>query len=377
MRNKIGLITFVSNNYGTCLQAYAMRKALEKLVGKNAVVFIRYELKSAIGQRQSVIRRIVAGFSRYSINELLHFKRYKDIIANREKKFAVFKKLIYTETKTYHSVEELKDDNHDFSTVVCGSDMIWSPEYFHYLDAYLLTWCNEPRRVSYAPSFGSTEINVELINKYAEALNKFYRISCREQSGAQLVEKIIGRKVPVVLDPTLLFDQSQWRTWFPLKYQIIPPYILVYCFGGISSSMRRQVETLSRREKMSIRYILSPRLSDTIHENINGDLSYGPEEYVQLFANASFIVVNGYHGLIFSLIFEKPFVLLHRDKQEHWGVHEQRMSDLLQNLGLENRYINPDAIINDKFLTLDYKNAREVIKIERNRSWEYLNEALQ
>ncbi len=377
MNNKFGFITFVSNNYGTCLQAYAMRKALEKIVGDNSVVFVRYESSPSKYQHQNVVRRIIAVFSRYSINELIHFKRYKDIIINREKKFATFKNLIYKDAKTYHSVEELKENSLSFSTVVCGSDMIWSPEFPQYLDVYLLTWCKNARRVSYAPSFGSTDISVELMKKYEEALTDFYRISCREQSGAQLVDTIIGKKVPVVLDPTLLFDQSQWLTWFPQRQKIVPPYILVYCFGGISSSMRRQVEAISRRERMAIRYIFSPRISDTIHESINGDISYGPAEYVQLFANASFIVVNGYHGLIFSLIFEKPFVLLHRDKQEHWGVHEHRMSDLLKILSLEDRYINPDAKIQDTFLTLDYKSVSDVIKKERDRSWEYLKEALQ
>ena len=142
--------------------------------------------------------------------------------------------------------------------------------------------------------------------------------------------------------------------------------------------MRQQLEKISQKKNMGIRFILSPKLSDTIHEYINNDdLAYGPAEFVQLFANATFTVVNGYHGLIFSLIFEKPFVLLHRDMQEHWGQHEQRMSDLLGQLGLDNRYIAPDSTIDDSFYALEYNDVRDKIKKECESSWNYLKEALQ
>ena len=228
------------------------------------------------------------------------------------------------------------------------------------------------------PSIGNVHFELSLQQQYKDRLSEFSNVSCREKSGAHLLEGLLNKEVPVVLDPTMLFDAEQWLNWFPVAVESNKkPFILVYCFGGVSDSMDRQLQELGQKLSMHVRYILSPSIKDTVGELKYGDGAYGPAEYVQLFSVAAFTVVNGYHGLLFSLIFEKPFVLLHRNKNEHWGTHENRMGEILKAVHLEERYVSPDEKIKETMLSLDYSDARKTIAEMREQSWNYLKEALQ
>lgn len=73
-------------------------------------------------------------------------------------------------------------------------------------------------------------------------------------------------------------------------------------------------------------------------------MGYGPREFVSLFMNANFIITNTYHGLMFSLISQKPFALVHRTKNNKWKSNEGRMSFILQMVGLSKRYIDPEQL---------------------------------
>lgn len=374
---QIGFITFISDNYGTCLQAFAMKKAIQLAIkGRGDIHFIHClrPVKKQNNRKSCILAKILF---HYSITELYRWNRFKTINDKRIKLFQEFKQMIYGQNSKYDSYEKLKELDGDFTHVVCGSDMIWSPEFAESLDVYLLTWSTKAKNIAYAPSIGNVEMEGSLKVKYREAFKKFSALSCRELSGASFISSLSGLKIPVVVDPTLLFTASEWLNWFPNEKLTSSPYILVYCFGGISSIMRRHINDLAKQKSMIVRYILSPNINDTVRECRYGSGVYGPKEYVGLFSDASFTIVNGYHGLLFSLIFEKPFVCLHRGSDEHWSVHENRMKELIDRLGLEKRYILPDDKIEETMLHLDYSEISRKIKSEREVSWNYLKKALE
>lgn len=374
MNQRIGLLTFTSNNYGACLQAYAMRKALEAL--KAEVTFINY-IPASENPAGSSSRKSLRTFLSYVLSRDLPARlKARPIHAARAIRFDDFRKRhILTDSHSYTSIAELESLKERLDAVVCGSDMIWSAETPHLLDTFLLTWCGDMRRISYAPSIGNTDIPDHLIAKYRTALADFNAISCREKSGSDLISSLTGRDIPTVADPTLLFDASQWSDWFPAE-RPTRPYILVYCFDGINSSMRRQLKAIARRHDIDIRYILSNNPRDTVRETRYGDGAYGPAEFVGLFSQAAFTVVNGYHGLLFSLIFRKPFALLHREQGTHWGIHETRMEEMTDRLGLQDRYIMPDGVITDDMLSLDYTAIADKLETLSRDSYSYLQNAL-
>lgn len=155
---KIGLITFVSQNYGTSLQGFAMKKAIERASDEGEVRFIHFVRSSAYA-RLTLCARLRNLLTRHSLKDIFLLGLRKKIEKKTSSKFRGFQNMILTDSQTYRSVDELLPLDQELSAVVCGSDMVWSPEYAQYLDAYLLTWCKHSKRISYAPSLGS--INME------------------------------------------------------------------------------------------------------------------------------------------------------------------------------------------------------------------------
>lgn len=376
MNKQIGFITFLSDNYGTCLQAFAMKKAIQLiLAGKGHIQYIHY-VRSAKKSNKSSFFKLVNIFFHHSVSELLNWNKFKEINRKRLNLFREFKQAICEQGVEYTTYDSLKELDGSFTHIVCGSDMIWSPEFSDSLDAYLLTWSTIAKNIAYAPSIGCIEMSERLKAQYKNAFKNFSKLSCRELSGASFISSLTGSNIPMVVDPTLLFSASEWLDWFPKNESTNKPYILIYCFGGISPIMRRHVNLLAKQKSMTVRYILSPNMNDTIRETMYGNGVYGPKEYVGLFADAAFTIVNGYHGVLFSLIFEKPFVCLHRRSDELWGIHENRMREIIDRFGLERRYILPDDDIKESMLHLDYSEISIKIDRERKESWDYLKEAL-
>lgn len=64
--------------------------------------------------------------------------------------------------------------------------------------------------VAYATSFGQSSLPKDTTKLAKVFLSKIKHISVREESGARIVNNITGRTVPVVCDPTLLFDGKDW-----------------------------------------------------------------------------------------------------------------------------------------------------------------------
>lgn len=374
----IGVLTFASNNYGACLQAFSIIQAI-KAITKAEVHFINYNCPANSSEGSSKKRNpltLLSGLFRVNIYKYL---KARPIFIKRNEKFNHFRKeYIIGDDIVYDNIDELKEISDKYSAIVCGSDMIWSSEFIDDLDIYMLSWCGRAKRISYAPSIGDIDIALTHKEKYLANLSKFDSISCREQNAVEFVKAISGIDAELVVDPTLLFDKKQWTEWFVNENdKAESQYNLVYCFGGITDSIRKQLNSIEKRQGIITRYILSDKLSDTVNELKFGDGAYGPAEYVNLFANANFVVVNGYHGLIFALIFEKPFVVLHRGEGEHWGKHEVRMTELLGRLNLKERYISRDAEIPSEFYTLDYSEIRDAISYMREESYAYLSNALE
>lgn len=111
--------------------------------------------------------------------------------------------------------------------------------------------------------------------------------------------------------------------------------------------------------------------------NMNALDDYGPIGFLSLYYNAEYIIADGFHGLLFSLIFEKPFSLIHRDKKEHWGLYEDRMMSTLKDLELESRYIYSDEQFDHSMLNLDYTEIQELIEKKRKLSEDYLKNSLE
>lgn len=372
----VGIVTFhESDNYGTCLQAFALQRIIEQLGYK--VEILRYDRNNLEkNSKASFIARVKALFVAFPGLSIIYYPAEKKRRMRKKNIFNKFRDEYLTySSHSYDSSEELKCANSVYDVFVCGSDMIWAAERAGDLNVYFLCFADKVKRIAYAPSFGGAVIEPALEPRYRELLNQMRFISCREPSGCNLIRELTGRKAQYVLDPTMLIDKEYWSSLFPFNLKMDKPYILCYCFGGVPAFFKASLQKLAKVLNCSVRYI--PANQYEYREEMKcSNFDYGPKEFVQLYQKASFIITNSYHGLLFSLIYEKPFLVLHRNHSEHWALHEDRMDSMLSKLKLSDRYISAQDEISDIKYEMEYSFARKVLEELREDSINYLREAL-
>lgn len=54
---------------------------------------------------------------------------------------------------------------------------------------------------------------------FKDSLNEMKAISMREKARAELVKKLTGRDVPVLVDPTILLSKEEWQ-----KIELVPEW---------------------------------------------------------------------------------------------------------------------------------------------------------
>ncbi|MBQ8942982.1 MAG: polysaccharide pyruvyl transferase family protein [Clostridia bacterium] len=368
----IGLMTwFEYHNYGTALQLTALNKVLSDL--DNVVSVINYKTNPLISGMFSD-KGIIKNF--YLIYKKL-FKRMPAPFMGelREKLFSSFlsKNLAFTEL--CDSTAKLEELNNFFDCFVCGSDQIWSPSCFD--KHYFLDFVSDPNRmIAYAPSMSISLTGNKYIEKEIKNLTgRFKYISTREKKGAEIISKLIGKDVEIVLDPTLLLDRNEWNDIVPLSEEegIKSDYILVYMLGN-NKKHWKIIKRLSSTLKLKIRIV--PVFETDL--NRDGCLSEpaGPEEFIRLIRNASFVCTDSFHGMIFSVIYHKPFFVFKRFSTFDPNNQNSRVLELLNKLKLNDRLVKKD--LNKRAINkpIDYDKVDMLLAVLVEKSRKYLNSSL-
>nr|WP_314445835.1 polysaccharide pyruvyl transferase family protein [uncultured Lachnoanaerobaculum sp.] len=377
---KIGMLTFYSEyNYGAMLQAYALQTKIKEL-GYNAEFLRFFDRKFKEEKPTNAICKVKKILKNLKSVEF-SIKKY---IINRhigECKYSLFddfvERYISTSRNAYYSLEDLKKADNEYDAFVTGSDMVWS-DIGQNLDAYFLTFASEGKRISYAPSLtGRENETVEQREQYKNWINRIDFLSCREKYGVDYISNITGRKAKRVVDPTLLIEKEVWKDKFHIEKRHGQPYILCYMFRGIKKAMLKKIKYYAKENNLRIIFI-PMSVQETLYDLKNGsDASYGPKEFVELFYNASYVVTNSFHGLLFSLIMNKPFSLIHRGKGNEWLKHEERMTNILSLLGIENCFVNGSDFDMNLNWDIDYNIINSKISELRRDSLDYLSNALK
>lgn len=370
-KGDVAIMTWYSyRNYGTALQAAAMSHTVAKLGYRPR--FVSYDprqSRSALpAAKRTLVQRALGKTKRLLSPHPL-------VAAERDAAFDRFidTNLEFTRTLAPNRLEELSDC---FDAFVCGSDQIWSPRC---LDTrYYLDFVMQPqKKVAYAPSFGCERIDDgDKARRIAALLREFRSVAVREESGADIVEELTGERPQVVLDPTLLLDSGAWSELaqpYPVGEK---PYCLFYFLGSHKGNTRaaRRIAKLA-----GLRVLEMP-----VFQNRQGRSSVlgpdvGPAEFVSLVKGASLVCTDSFHGMVFSALFEKPFIPFERFDPNDPASQNTRVYGFLSVTGLQGtllsrsklkdwrEYVNP---------SIDYADVRERIEKHREDSLKYLRGAL-
>ncbi len=373
---KIGLVTFhESANYGTCLQALAVQTMTEQF-GNADVEIVRFERPNVVRRSKwAKVLSLLSLFNKEGFSQLLTviFLRWK--IRLRKGAFARFREKFFKYSGAkYTTIEQLAADEHLYSAFVVGSDMVWAVDRAVPLEVFFLRFTAPEKRIAYAPSIGSSTIREDLQGKYAEYAREITYLSCREKSGCDLISGLTGRDVVYVADPTILLSAQEWLDLLQIeKAPNAEKYMFSYVFDGLSSENQAAARKLCKLRSWDLKRIPMALME---HLRTSEQSGLGPVEFVKYIANASFVITNSYHGLVFSIIFRKPFCVLGRPEGVYWMQFEDRLLSLLDRLGLASRRVTSIADITPEMLELDYGPIEDKIEGVRALSRRFLADSL-
>ncbi len=359
---KIGILTVpFNNNYGGFLQAFALKRILENM-GHEVVIINRRRNKDD-------------NFKVKIMNFLIKIHVRKDIIKEISKYTEQFKReYLYPMTEEYYTSEELKKClEYKFDVVIVGSDQVW--RYKSAGDSIDDFFCNFLEgtgiaHFSYAASMGTAgmEYPNDKIEICSKLLKNFKAISVREQSTVDILKTYFGvREAQVVLDPTLLLDKQVYVDLFKGKYEKPQkPYVFKYVLDD-NDGLRRNIANFATKHHLDIVNLRAQT------GNIREIKVIEPvEKWLSALYYADYVVTDSFHGMVFSLIYNKQFVVYGNVRT---GM--SRIEHLLGLLEIKDRLVSSQGNANDIFDSqIDWSAINNRIEERRNESLSFLNNAL-
>lgn len=256
-------------------------------------------------------------------------------------------------------------DEYDY--FVTGSDQVWNP-YFADLEKLFIKFAPGGKRISYAASISCPEIPQDKLQMFIDGVNGMKEISVCEQAGAELIEKLTGRKAEVVADPTMLLAAEKWReiarkpSWLKGDEEILTTYFLG----------KRPDEIISRLADAQ-----GLKVVNILDERVFEHYAVAPEEWLWLIDHAKLMYTDSFHGTVFSILFRRPFVVTERIGDGCVNKMTSRIDTLLGKFGLEARRgtKNNGYMIADP-LHIQYGDVDAVLAKDRQRAEAYLRRAL-
>lgn len=373
---KIGIITIQKSevNFGACLQSFALWRFISSLGYDCEVIDLlrpchaSYKISKEFGERQKPLKERFKRFPKSVICYLLGvFSK-----SNSLKKFHLFNnKIRYS--KEYRSVEQLYNDKVDYDILVSGSDQIWNPQMPFVNEPYFLTFApKECKRIAYASSFGIDSIDKAVSDRYRMWLEEYDSLSTREDSGATIINGLIDREVPVVLDPVFLLAADDWRqemaSYKRLQYGA---YVLLYMLK-FNEKVFNHAIAISKEKHLPLYFVLSEnRVIKT--EEASQIIDIGPAEWMWLIDNANTMITSSFHGTAFSTIFNTPFIVF----LKKGSPTNTRIEGLSSKLDLSGHIYYEDDEIDYSSIDSSFKQESGIVlKNERDKSIDYIYSAL-
>lgn len=372
---KIGVLTLpFNNNYGGYLQAYALMKVLKNMGHEVELIYRQqnYEGTSLSYYVKHVIKLVI----RYphgpfipSPDNILRFKG-KNIIQFLDHNICPRTVAIYN-SKDFQKL--ITHRNYDL--IVVGSDQLWRPDYVPNVENFFLSFLigSETRVVSYAASFGNgkPQYNSEQISECGKGILNFSHISLREKTAKSVIRQFgwDTKKEPViVLDPTLLLPKEHYLSFIPLGNPLSKGQVFSYILDKTKDS-----ELLISR----VSSILDKSVFSLIDPDKWLQLDYimpSIETWLACIKDADFVVTDSFHGAVFSILFNKPFIVLANPKR---GT--DRFDTLLAHFDLLDRLLfdfqeeRIDEILHDN---IDWKAVNSLLLSLKLFSIDYLVSAV-
>lgn len=331
----------VSNvNYGALLQYYALQEYLKER--GHHPYWIRYVIRLSLKQRlKKIVKSVV--FCRAEYKKKIQLRSFLDF-ADR---------YLALSDKIYVGEAAINSDPPAADYYITGSDQVWAGT----LPANFLTFVgDDTRKIAYDVSFGRDELQVEHANTIRPWIGKFDKISVREKSGIDICYNLCRKSAVHVPDPTLLIDKEK----YPAADFGLADYIFCYFINlNIGNSVRLD-DLISYAQSVNKEFFISAATGSEKHIPSDYLVYPSPEEWLGYYKHAGAIVTNTFHGTLFSIIFERPFLCILQNGDS--SRQNCRILSLLSSLGLQDRILDPsDSIAAKMHTSIDWAEVKRKI----------------
>lgn len=369
---RIGILTFHrAHNAGAMLQAFALQHFLASK-GDFDVELVDYRNEKIESQYYPALS------AKYLIKSILKYLIYpKDAVLSNKKKIrynAFLKDYLVVSKKKYNS-ETIAAANEDYDFFIVGSDQVWNLQLTNHDLNYFLKFSKPEKRFCYAASFGASK-ELELADEkkeIRELLRSMNSLLIREQSGTEILRNIdfsLGDKARVVCDPIFFLSKEEWITNLSLQKHDSNPYILLFIVAPQTHSII-VAEQLAQKYGCRIKYVNSYGKQDECPNHFENHMDVGPKELLELILNAKIVVTTSFHGMAFSINFNKDFYYeLDRGKR----ARNDRLKQLSEIFSLESREITDNQI--PSIVPLDYQTINEKLDIYVSESKKCLMDSI-
>lgn len=348
---KVGVLTLpLWNNYGGILQAYALTLTLNRL--GHDVIFLdvkRNKLKKSHAFIQNLRRwlknKVLSKAGPYYPNQT-----ELEFISNKTRNF-VEKKI--NPSSGWMQLSELPAFSQGLDAIIVGSDQVWRPEYCPSIEFYFLGFAPKNiRKISYAASLGTDDWRFNdqntLIAK--NLLQKFNAVSVREKSAVDLIRDNMEVSAVQCCDPTLLLDTTDY-----LNIADIPNMSSggegLFCYILDPEESRMQgLENIGASLGYPIFYNMPKTFNKYFAKDPESYVFPKVESWIECFQKSDFVVTDSFHGCVFSIIFNKPFIAIANIDRGY-----TRFESLLEIYNLKDRLFKSISDIDPNILKKEIK----------------------
>ncbi len=377
---KIAILTLPlnSNNYGGILQNWALQQVLKRLGHSvetiNRVHYVsKPNLKDYFYRICSFFKCVIRVYVLHKNNYVISNPFTRTYRITSDLKIQSFVKEHIQISEPLYSSEELSDYilHGGFDFMIIGSDQVWRKEYSPCITDYfcgMLPCDSKLKILSYAASMGikRNDYLEEDIELYSLLLSRFRSVSVREYSAQETLNKLFKVTASLVLDPTLLLYKDDYISLIEPKYLVNESQLTSYILDDNEDKTIILNET-AKEIKLPIKKMNLHRMNDNVCQSLS--------EWLASFYSAKFVVTDSFHGCVFSIIFNIPFIAIaNKDR----GV--VRFDSLLKQLNLQDRLVfSYDDFKNKKnklLSPIDYTRVNIILDSLKSESYKFLKESI-
>lgn len=368
-----------SYNYGGVLQEYALQEKCKELGYEVKIINDIFLERQSLFSVKGDIRNFTFSWLILKIKGIICARKSelseenRNHLCKRREKFDIFRRqyMLFTESCKQTDLKKIVSDGY---AVIVGSDQVWNPAMTSY--PLFLHFVKEQKKIAYAASISRDSLSVREKKLMMPLIDDFDFVSVREERAKELLDSFCKIKSTVVLDPTLLVENTLWQSMTE-KRLISDKYVFCY-FLGDNVEIRKEASCFATDRGLGL--VTIPLLKK---ENVFADEAYtyescveaSPNDFLNLIRYAEYIVTDSFHAVVFSIVFNKQFFVIGRNMAGY--AANSRITTLLGHFGLAERMASQDKLKDVICKNIDYADVEAKLKLLRQKSEEFLQNALK